>query len=229
MNAQDILRMTRLFNNLSAASLRKIGAIANKVRFAKGTTILRPGGETPGIYIVGAGRVRVFKISESGKEHVLHVAHPGMTFGEVAAIGGFPSPAYAQALDETTAALIPSSAFRSMLKTDHELCFQFVVGMSMWVRQLVGLLEDIVLRDALGRVAAHLYRCSQEEGLDFRLPMLKKDLASHLNLTSETLSRTLRRLADAEIIALPSPGHVQIIDIEKLEDIKEGLLPAEFG
>ena len=66
--------------------------------------------------------------------------------------------------------------------------------MALWVRHLIGLMEDIVLRDAAGRLARHLLEACGPEGEMFTLPSLKKDLASHLNLTSETVSRTLAAL-----------------------------------
>jgi CRP/FNR family transcriptional regulator len=101
--------------------------------------------------------------------------------------------------------------------------------MSLWVRQLIGLLEDIVLRDAGGRVASHLLAADPSGGREaFSLPVLKKDLASHLNLTSETLSRTLRRLAESGLIGMEPQQRIRILNAAGLRDVADGLLPAEF-
>lgn len=95
--------------------------------------------------------------------------------------------------------------------------------MAAWVQHLIGLLEDIVLRDAAGRVARHLLQQAAGSGSEFALPILKKDLASHLNLTSETLSRILRRLAESAMIEMPDQQSIRVLDRGRLAEVADGL------
>ena len=97
--------------------------------------------------------------------------------------------------------------------------------MALRVRQFVGLLEDIVLRDALSRVAKYLLERSSDDDPTITLPSLKKHLASYLNLTSETLSRCLRQLLDAGIIESSEIQAIRIIDRPALEEAAEGMYP----
>jgi CRP/FNR family transcriptional regulator len=227
--AIKIIRSCGLFCGLSEASFDKIAQIARTVRFKRGQTIFRDGDPCPGIYVVGEGSIRVFKLAPSGKEHVLHFAYPGTTFAEVAAIGHFACPAYADAAEDSVCALIPEAEFRRIEANDHAFCIEMMTGMSRWVRNLVGLLEDLVLRDATARVARHLLQSDTTDGQgEFTLPMRKKDLASHLNLTSETLSRTLHRLAECGLI-VTREQRIRICDAGKLQDVADGLAPAEFA
>jgi CRP/FNR family transcriptional regulator len=191
--------------------------------YKKGEIIFRQGQSCPGVFVVGRGTVRVYKIAPSGKEHVLHFASEGMTFAEVAAIGQFDCPAHAEALEDTICALLPQEAFLKAMRSDHDLCMQLLQGMAGWVRHLIGLLENIVLRDAAGRVARHLLQQAAGSGSEFALPILKKDLASHLNLTSETLSRTLRRLAESAMIEMPDQQSIRVLDRGGLAEIADGL------
>ncbi len=230
LTAGEILRKCGMFKGLADEWLDRLAAAAHVRNFEKGTRIFRQGEECPGLYCVGSGLVRVYKVAPNGKEHVLHFAEPGKTFAEIAAMGQFSLPANAEALEDTACAIIPVDRLHRLLRDHHELCLQLLTGMSFWVRQLVGLLEDLVLRDASARVARHLLQADPTGGREaFVLPMLKKDLASHLNLTSETLSRTLRRLAESGLIETGEGQQIRIVQMEALRDVAEGLLPAEFA
>lgn len=225
----EIIRKCGLFRNLEARWLDVLAGVAVQKKYRKGEVIFLQGDKCPGLFVVGSGLVRIYKIAPTGKEHVLHFAEPGRTFAEVAALGHFSVPAHADAVEDVVCALLPTDRLQALLRAHHELCLQLLVGMSFWVRQLIGLMEDLVLRDASARVARKLLALDPAgNGAPFVLPMLKKDLASHLNLTSETLSRTLRRLADARLIETGENQQIRIHDAAALREIAEGLLPAEF-
>jgi CRP/FNR family transcriptional regulator len=223
--AEQILRGCRFFAQIDSERLNRLATLARVRKFRKGQVIFRQGEPCPGVYVVHTGTVRVYKIGPSGKEHILHMVGAGNTFAEVAAVGGFDCPAHAEAIESTTCALIPLDDFRRAMGEDHELCLQMMYGLSFWVRHLLSLLEDLVLRDAIGRLARFLLESDPCEPDSVRLPGLKRHVASHLNLTSETLSRTLSRLIEAGLITELDGNRVRIEDRGRLEAIAEGLFP----
>jgi CRP/FNR family transcriptional regulator len=224
LNIVDILSGCRLFSGVDPRGFQRLATIARLCHFEKGEIVFRDGQDCPGVYVVGSGLVRVFKTGATGKEHVLHMIGPGNTFAEVAAIGGLRCPASAEAVVATTCVLLPLAPFRNLLETDHDLCREMMVGMAAWVRHLIDLIEDVVLRDAAGRLARYLLNAEADASGVVELPTLKRHVASHLNLTSETLSRTIRRLAEAGLIAEPDPGHVQLLDCARLRQVAEGMI-----
>ncbi len=225
LNIIDILHECKLFSALPPQGFQRLAVLARLCKFKKGQIIFREGDACPGVYIVGRGMVRVFKTGPGGKEHVLHIVGPGNTFAEVAAIGGFSVPANAEALAATTCALLPGEPFRRALAEDHPLCLGMMAGMTFWVRHLVNLMEDVVLRDAAGRIARFLLDAEADARGQIELPSLKRHVASHLNLTSETFSRTFRRLLDARMIAELEGHRVQLLDRARLKKVAEGLFP----
>ena len=224
MNINDVLASCSFFSHVDDASRRRLARMAVLRDFRKGEVIFRDGEPAPGVFIVASGLVRVYKLAPTGKEHVLHLASPGMTFAEVAVLGDFPCPAFAETLEETTCLLLPIEPFTKALREDHRLCLQILSGMAMWVKSLVSLLEGIVLRDALGRVAGYLLQAQADQGSMISLPGLKRHVASHLNLTSETLSRTLRQLREERLISEDENGLV-IEDTRELRRVAEGFYP----
>lgn len=96
-------------------------------------------------------------------------------------------------------------------------------GMAYWVRYLVGLMEDIVLRDATGRLARYLLQSPTQPDGTIELPTLKRHLASHLNLTSETFSRTLGRLIEGGMLVELEGNRLEIRDRGRLAQLAEGL------
>ncbi len=217
----DILGNCRFFNAVKGASFDRLEKLAELRRYERGEIIFRQDEACPGVFIVGTGLVRVFKTAPSGKEHVLHLVAPGGTFAEVAAIGGFPCPAFAEALEDCTCVLLPQAPFSKALNEDHQLCLQLMGSMAAWVKHLLAMVEDMALRDAIGRVARYLSDTADPQDGVVRLPSLKRHLASHLNLTSETLSRTLRRLSDLGLVDEREQGLV-IPDLAALRQMAEG-------
>ena len=223
MDKSSIIAGCELFRGVSRAHRRRLVDMARRVTFATGTLVFRQDDPCPGIYCVGSGVIRVYRIGAGGKEHTLHMAGAGQTFAEVAVIGGFPCPAFAEVTRAAQCALLPASAVLAMLREEHAFCLELLVGMSHWVRHLTGLLEDITLRDASGRVARHLLQAGQDgRGRDsglVGLAGLKKHIASQLNLTSETFSRVLRKLADAGVVELVDEKRLRIADRNALESL----------
>jgi CRP/FNR family transcriptional regulator len=115
--------------------------------------------------------------------------------------------------------MIPAQEFRERLSLDHNLCLQLLKSMSLRMRQLLGHVEGIVLKEARNRVAHYLVQEHQKQGAEFSLPSFKKHLACHLNLTSETLSRVLRQLREEGFISETKKTQFSITHLDGLKEI----------
>lgn len=220
-STRDVLMRCRLFRRTTADSLDRLTEIAVQRSFEAGERIFAQDDEAPGLYVVAVGAVRVFKIAPSGKEHVLHLAEPGQTFAEAAVMGGFPCPAHAEATTPTTCVLLPAGAFRALLERSPELPRQLLTGMAVWVHQLVDHVEDVVLHSSTARLARYLLDAAEDHVVV--LPGRKRDVASHLNLTGETFSRTLSRMGDRGLIRREPRGRIRLLEPAGLRYVARGL------
>ena len=225
MDAETMLRACRLFARLAESSRALLLAMAQRRQFPAGSLIFRQGDPCPGRFVVGSGLVRIFVLAPSGKQQILHRVSPGDTFAEVATIGRFDCPAFAEAAADTVCLLLPCAAFQEALRQDHALCLQLLEGMVGRVHHFLGLVEDITLRNAAGRVARFMLESVGEPDDLVRWPGLKKDLANQLNLSGETFSRTLRRLSEAGLIVAEDGPTLKILSRSGLQEVCDGLFP----
>jgi CRP/FNR family transcriptional regulator len=225
MDARHVLESCSFFARLDPERLALLASRGRLLQHAKGETIFCQGEPVPGLYVLGSGLVRVYQLGANGREHVLHLIAPGATFAEVAVLGDFPAPATAQACRRSQSLLIPAAWLRTKLREDHQLCLELLSSMAFTVKRLVGQIEGIVLRDAAGRVAHYLLLQAVSADGSLELPSRKKDVASHLHLTSETLSRTLRQLQAQEVIETRPRQRLAIRDRKRLLAIAEGSFP----
>jgi CRP/FNR family nitrogen fixation transcriptional regulator len=99
-------------------------------------------------------------------------------------------------------------------KTDHEVAFQLWMLTGSELRRLQDHLL-LLIKNAPERVAAFLLALAERSstGNSIEVPMSRQDIADHLGLTIETVSRTLTYLESIQAIELLSaPRRVRLRD-----------------
>src|SRR5690349_2252424 len=91
------LRRTTLFSNLSDEQLQQIGGLLKERRYRKGEIIFHQGDPGGCLYLVAAGRVRIYLVSPDGREATVRIYNRGSTFGEFSVLDGQPRSASAAA------------------------------------------------------------------------------------------------------------------------------------
>lgn len=217
----DDLKRSPLFAGLEPDQLAKVRAIARATEARRRDVLFREGDPVEGMYVLLSGAVKIYKLSADGKEHILHVVRPGQAFAEAAMFmpGGY--PAFAEALEKSTALLLPKAAFLDLLREYPEVSLAIIATLSRYLKQFADRIEDLSLKDVSARLARWLLRSAEERGRDFwDLEITKSDLASQLGTVSETLSRTLRKFQDSGWLQVRG-RFLKILDREALRDLAE--------
>jgi CRP/FNR family transcriptional regulator len=196
----EVLRTTPLFANLPPEDLRRVAEIASPRRYEKKESIFREGERADGFYVVGEGRVKIFKLSESGKEQVLHLIGPGQSFAEATIFEGGTFPAHAEALEGCDLIFLPKRPFTDLLERNPRIALRMMASLSRWLKRMTDLVESISLRDVEARLVRYLNEELTARGTPIRdgaaldLNVSKTVLASRLGTVPETFSRTLKKL-----------------------------------
>lgn len=207
-----------MFSGLSADELEPLVALARLRSEERGTLLFSEGERAEGFFIVASGRVKIYKLSADGKERILHIVHSGDTFAEAAIFGDGRYPAFAETLCRAELVFLPEREFLDLLHNRSEIAINMIGGLARFLRQFAHQIEELTFKDVPARLAGYLLRLKAERDGTCLLPINKSQLASNLGTVSETLSRSLRRLADDELIRVDGK-RIEILDRELLEEL----------
>jgi CRP/FNR family transcriptional regulator len=198
----EVLRKSPLFSNLPTEDLRRLAEIAVPRRYEKKAAVFREGERADGFYVVAQGRVKVFKLSEEGKEQVLHLIGPGQSFAEATIFEGGTFPAHAETLEACDLIFLPKRPFTDLLEKNPRIALRMMASLSRWLKRMTDLVESISLRDVEARLVRYLSEELSGRGVPARdgavlvLDVGKSVLASRLGTVPETFSRTLKKLQE---------------------------------
>jgi|SRR6185312_4516681 len=176
------------------------------MRFERNEEIFAEEEEADFVYKVVSGVVRDVRVLSDGRRQIGAFHLPGEVFGFE------DSGAHrhtAEAVVDCEIALVRRAAVERLVDADTG------AARSLWsltARDLSQLQDHMLLlarKSAVERVAAFLIRMSARAGDEaFDLPMSRNDIADHLGLTIETVSRTFTQLERRGAISLPSARRV---------------------
>jgi CRP-like cAMP-binding protein len=199
-NNEFLLRKTPLFASLTETEIRGLCARVSKRRFGQGELLFNEGDQCTGLFLVASGRIRIFKLSPSGREQVLAVEVPGSSFAELPVFDGGNYPASASALEDAEVLFISRKDFQAFCREHPEVALKVIAVVGSRLRRLVGIIEDLSFTTVRHRLIALILRLTQDsgtaskEGIRVELTKTHQDLAAELGTVRELVSRNLSRL-----------------------------------
>jgi len=197
---EAVLRKTPLFAGLSEDEMRALRRRVSSKQYNRGEILFSEGDACRGLFIVGRGKVRIFKLSASGREQILSVEGPGSSFAEVPVFDGGKYPASAAATEEAEMLFISRKDFQDICREHPEVALKVIAVVGARLRRLVGIIEDLSFTTVRQRLIALILRMAQassarsSEGVHVELTKSQQDLAAELGTVRELISRNLGRL-----------------------------------
>jgi CRP/FNR family transcriptional regulator, anaerobic regulatory protein len=170
-------------------------------RVARGATLLHEGAHAQTLFIVQTGSFKSVKTAEDGYEHVLGFAWPRDLIG----YDGLYREHYAfgaVALEDSRAVVLPMTGLAALRQRSPALdeALQALIARQLAHAGEIAEVMSAVAADArLARFLVQLSGRMAERGQSPRrllLRMNRRDIANHLGLAHETISRSLRLLSE---------------------------------
>ena len=187
-----------LFKGLEPELLQQIGQAMSYRQVAKDSAVLHKGSEGDQLLFLLAGRLRVFDVTEDGRELGLNILLPGDYFGELSVIDGQPRSATVVAMEPALVAQLPAAQVRQLIYRHPLLAERMMQRLVYKIRQAAQHRAILGLPQAHQRVYALLLQLMKPaqngQAVIERVPT-QYDISIMANTSRETVSRALAALA----------------------------------
>jgi CRP-like cAMP-binding protein len=162
------------------------------------STLALEGAPARSLYLVTSGIVRCLRLTDDGRRHICRFARAGDVIGHVARSDHSHS---AEAVVVTTLISVPVAEFDHAAAADPRLMWAMLATLSADLEDRERLQLRLSRLSAEERVAAFLLDLASPNG-GGEIAMSRLDIADHLGLTLETVSRALNSLKRGGMIGL---------------------------
>ena len=196
---------TSLFGDMSLDQIQALGCVFRPARYRRNQILFFEGGMAQHLFALHSGLVKMVKSLDNKKDRITGVLFPGELFG-LEALTDESYPITAVALRDCEICAAPREDFATYLRTNPEIA----IGM---VRFLVGELErvrtqvtDMSFKDARMKVATFLLSLVTSDTpvtngtINLTLPLSRQEISEVLELSAETISRTLSSFRREQLV-----------------------------
>jgi len=173
---------------------------------ARNTVFIHEGDQGDSLFVILAGRVKVFVADAEGREMVLDIHGPGDYVGEMA-LDGRPRAASVMAMEPTVCSVLTRDALRAAIAANPDVAMNLIGTLIERVRTATENVRSLALMDVYGRVARLLLSLAIERpGGKAVVPekLTQQDIADRVGASRDMISRIFKDLTTG--------GYVTVVD-----------------
>lgn len=194
-----------IFSALSHAEREQIGILALKRIYRKNEPIFNQGTEADAIYLIKSGRVRLYKISEDGKEFTLDYMKSEDIFGEVTFFENAVHTMSAVAMEDTFICCCTKELFVKLLESP-QTALKIVQYLGKRMNEYTENMSRTVFMDVRGRVLSVLCKLAESYGqqtgggIILALDLTHQDIGSLVNASRVMVTNVLGELRKENLV-----------------------------
>lgn len=213
-------RNNSVFCNTSKENLEFMNTDKVCTTYKKGQVIFHEGTRAYGLYCISAGKIKISKNGDDGKEHIYRLAKPGDLIGYKALLSDSKYSASAIVLEETTVCFIPKERFLNVLSKDTNLSLDFMKLMSQELGRAEQKVAHLAQKPVRERLAEALLFVKEtygfdEDGKTLNVRLTRDEIANIVGTATESAIRLLSEFKRDGIIDL-NGKNISVLDYNKL-------------
>ena len=188
---------------LPDATLAAIASTGVSRSYPKGKVLIREGDVGDALFIILAGRVKVYASNDEGREVVIDFHGPGEYVGEMS-LDGAPRSASVVTVEPTTCAVVDRERFRDFVLAHPDFALNLVLKLIHRVRVATENVKSLALSDVYGRLARLLNALAEPRG-DVRVvpeKLTHAEIAARVGASRDMVGKLLKDLVAGGYVAI---------------------------
>jgi CRP-like cAMP-binding protein len=196
---------TSLFSSLSSEQVSRLGCLFRPARYRKSQILFFEGGAAQHLFALHTGLVKLVKPLENGKERITGVLFPGELFG-LETLSQPTYPLTAVTLRDSEICAASREEVIVFLQSNPEIALGMVRFLVAEVGRVRTQVTDMSFKDARMKVATFLLSLVGSDPTPHNgratltLPLSRQEISEVLELSPETVSRTLTAFRREQLI-----------------------------
>lgn len=222
MEKQEVASIARtfpVFSGLDDEQLERLVAHAAVAVIPKKALFFSEDKSSQGMHVLLSGKVKLFKLSEDGKEQTIFVFGPGEPFCLCSVFSDGRLPANLSALEDSRVLIIDPVDMERLVRDDPSILLGMLRLMSRRLKDAMEMIDSLSLKQVPSRLAAYFLTRSVDGRVD--LDISYRELAKIIGVTPEALSRSLKRMSEERLIDCEGT-RITLLDRERLMFCRDG-------
>ncbi len=191
----EFLQSIDIFRDLSEEDLGQIAGILPKTNVARGHVVYHQDDRAEEVFLLESGRVRLSRLSPTGKRLEIALLSPGTFFGEMPLLGVHMRNVEAEAVEDCTLCAIRTADVERVILSQPIVALRMLEILGKRLADAEVRLEDLAYRSVPARLCAVLLRLATTDNGDV-VGLTHQDLGDMVGAYRETVSKILDEFRD---------------------------------
>jgi len=185
----------QLVNAIGDPLIRELASRGQARTFPKNAVIINEGDRGDTLFVILAGKVKVYVSDDDGREMILDMHDAGEYVGEMS-LDGRPRSASVMTLEPTTCSVLSRDELRAAIGRNPDIAMALIEKLIERARIATDNVKNLALMDVYGRVARLLLSLAKEENGKLVVPdrMTQQDIADRVGASRDMISRIFKDL-----------------------------------
>lgn len=172
--------------------------------YSKHQAIFNEGEYADFYYQIKLGHVKMFNLTEDGKEFVQGFFENGNSFGEPPLFGTFKYPATALTLEDSEIYVLSKPSFFKLLKTHPDIHLKFTKMICKRMVYKAKIMREVSIYPPEHRILTLLHHMKGNSKMDmrFEVPLTRQQISELTGLRVETVIRAIKKLEKSKALAI---------------------------